>query len=505
MFSKLVRGAAPLLLFAASAVFAQAPARDRPIVADDLRRHVQVLASDEFQGRAPATEGETRTINYIVEQFRARGLEPAGVNDSWFQPVGLVERTTRSTRVSWTANGRALEFAQDRIALQGRDPRINLANAPVVFAGHGIQIASRGIDQLAGANLNGAVVILLFDAPQLDGIPPFAQRVRAVTDAGAAAVIALTGADMQWNFVTRNYQRPTTKLAAQAVPPLVGAMPLEAAQALIAAAGGDLARILDAQPGSSFRAVALPLRASIDVETEVRPYTSNNVIGRIRGSGGGAESLLYLGHWDHFGLCRPEGEEDRICNGAVDNASGIASLIEIAGRLSRGPRPARDILFLATTAEEIGLLGAEYFATHPTVPLASIAAAVNLDTVAIHAPGTPVAVIGRGVATLDAVVDATIAAAGRQLDSDGEADSFVTRQDGWALTRAGVPAVMVGGSFSDMAALQRFLEGSYHAPDDELGPDTPLAGAAEDASLMVMLGRRLADPAVYRRPAPRPN
>jgi len=497
MFRQLIRGIAPFLLAQAGMALAQT---DAPVTAADMRRHIEILASDAFQGRAPATEGETRTINYIAEQFRARGLEPAGDNGTWFQAVGLVERTTRSHNVAWSANGRTLTFDQSRIALQGREADMRLDNAPLVFAGHGVRLPERGVDQLAGAELNGAVVIILFEAPDVPGFPSFAQRVRAVTDAGAAAVIAITDADLQWNFITRNYQRPTTKLASQAVAPIVGAMPQDAAESLLAAAGGNLGRLLNDQPGSSFRAVTLPIRVNMQVTTDVRTYSSNNVLGRVRGSASSGQSLLFLGHWDHFGICRPPGEADRICNGAVDNASGIAMLIEIAGRLARQPHPPRDILFLATTSEEVGLLGAEYFASHPPVPLASIAAAINLDTVAIHPAGEPVAVIGRGVPALDLVVDSTVRALGRRLDTDSEAAAFIERQDGWALTRAGVPAIMVGGSFSNMELLNNFLSGPYHGPDDEAVPGLMLDGAAEDANLLIALGRRLADPADYQRP-----
>ena len=495
MFCRLIRAAAPFLLLSASAALAQA---DPPVTPADLRRHIETLASDAFQGRAPATEGENRTTAYIVEQFRARGLEPAGVGGGWLQPVALVERTTRTHQVSWTANGRALPFDQADIALQGREADIHFADAPVIFAGHGVRLPERGIDQLAGAAVRGAVVMLLFDPPPVPGFPAFSERVRAVTEAGASAVIAITSADLQWDFVTRNYHRPTTKLADQAVAPVVGAMPQQAAQRLIEAAGGNFERLLNAQPGSSFRAVTLPMRATLDVDTDVHAYTTHNVIGRLRGNAQTGQNLLYLAHWDHFGICRPAGEADRICNGAVDNASGIAMLIEIAGRLSRPPRPPRDILFMATTAEELGLLGAETFARAPTVPLASIVAAFNLDTVAIHHAGEPVAEIGRGNAPLDSVIDETVTAMGRRLDTDHEADSFNERQDGWALARAGVPAVMVGGSFSNLETLGAFLGGAYHTPQDEAGPNLILDGAAEDANLLVALGRRLADPSVYQ-------
>jgi len=286
------------------------------------------------------------------------------------------------------------------------------------------------------------------------------------------------------------------------LPQVVGAIPIGAAQRLVEAAGGDMTRLLNDQPGSSFRAVALPIRASLEVNTEVRRYRTNNVVGRLRGGGGTNESLLYLAHWDHFGTCRPEGEADRICNGAVDNASGIAMMLEVAGRLARQPRPPRDILFLATTAEEVGLLGAEYFAHHPVVPAQSIVAAINMDTVAIHPAGEPVAVIGRGTPALDRVIDDTVRMMNRTLDADDEAEAFVQRQDGYKLAQVGIPTVMVGGSFSNMQYLNAFLSGNYHGPADQPGGTIPLEGAAEDANLMVALGRRLADPEAYRRPAP---
>ena len=247
--------------------------------------------------------------------------------------------------------------------------------------------------------------------------------------------------------------------------------------------------------------MALPLRASLHVVTDVRNYTTNNVLGRIRGSGATGENVMFLAHWDHFGVCRPRGAPDRICNGAVDNASGVAMLIEVAGRLAQAPRPVRDIIVMATTAEEEGLLGAEYFARHPTVPLGSIVAAINLDTVAIAPAGEPVAILNRSMPALNAQVEAAATAMGRRMDTAHEADAMAERQDGWALARHGVPAIMVGGSFASMARLNAFLQGRYHQPSDQADAGIEMGGATEDANLLVALGRRLADPAVYAPPA----
>jgi hypothetical protein len=476
-----------------------APAAAEEIRPRDMMRHIEVLASDSFQGRAPGSEGETLTTAYIIAELRRRGLEPGGADGGWLQPVALVERRPLSHRTRWFAGGRTVPLGDERIALTGSEAEQRLDHAPVVFVGHGVVDRERGIDQLAGADLRGAVALMLAEGPDVPDFPSLRSRVRAVAAAGASAVIRIVDDSIPWEAVLAGAAASET-MRDVGLPPVLGSIPATEADRLARAAGTDLASLLDERPGPAFRAVPLALSASFEVSTEVRRFVSSNVVGRIRGGGGGGGSVLLLGHWDHLGLCRPEGAGDRVCNGAVDNASGIAMLIEAAGRLAAGPRPGRDVLVLATTAEEVGLLGAEHFAAQPTVPLESIVAAINLDTVAIHGRGEPVAVIGRGIPALDAAIEATATALGRPMDTSYAADAFVRRQDGWALASAGVPAVMVGGSFANMAALNAFLAGDYHGPDDEARPDIPLEGAAEDANLLVALARRLADPSLYQPP-----
>jgi Zn-dependent M28 family amino/carboxypeptidase len=491
-------------LLALPALLAAFPATAQPISPEALRRHIDVLASDAFEGREPGTEGERKAIAYIAGRMQSYGLEPAGPRNSWYQPLEIVVRRPGDQSGSWWARGRKrerIDLDRDGLILLGRSARESVAAAPVVFAGHGAVLPASGIDQLAGgADLKGAVVLILYDAPDTPGFPAFAERVKAVAARGAAAVIGIVGEKLPWPVVQRTYDAGQKRLAVQAPAPIQGVMSQKAAERLLAASGSDLARLL-AAPGPSFAPAPLRLRASLEVATAIETIATHNVIGRLRGSGATGESLVYLGHWDHLGLCAPE-ERDRICNGAVDNASGIAALLEIARALAQGPRPRRDILFLATTAEEMGLLGAEYFAARPPVPLASIVAAINMDTVAIMPKGAKVAVMGRGRPALDALIDRTVAEAGRVLDGDDEAAAFVQRQDGWALTRAGVPSIMVGGSFSDMKTLGAFLGGPYHSPADNPGAAVILDGAAEDAELMAALGRKIADPAQYPAPAP---
>jgi hypothetical protein len=483
-----------LLLIASSA-------RAEPVSPEGLRRHIDVLASDSFAGREPGTEGEQKSIAYIAGEMRSFGLEPGGPSNSWYQPLEVTIRRPGDQSSIWRVKGKKdgrIELGRDEMILFGRSARETLESAPVIFAGHGAVVPAKGIDQLAGADLKGAVVLILHDSPEGTDFPGYSQRVDAVVAAGAAAVIGIIGRELPWPVVQRVYDSGQKRLSIHPPSPLAGAMSQSAAESLVRAAGGDPAALL-ATPGPGFKPVPLKLRATFAVATDIETIRSNNVIGRIRGSGAGGQALLYLGHWDHLGLCDKEGP-DRICNGAVDNASGIAALLETARALGKGKRPRRDIIFLATTAEEMGLLGAEYFVSRPTVPLGSIVAAINMDTVAIAPKGEKVAVMGRGRPALDALIDLTVAEAGRRLDPDDEAAALVERQDGWALARAGVPAIMVGGSFSDMKRLGAFLGGPYHSPADNPGPGLVLDGAAEDTDLMIALGRRLADPEVYPWP-----
>lgn len=467
---------------------------ERPISEADLRAHVEILASDRFEGRKPGTPGETLTTDYIVRELTARGVEPGAADGAWLQPVRLVERGAARHAINVRRGDRQVELPADGFVLTGRDADASIAGAPMIFAGHGAVMRDRGIDQLAGADFTGAVALILYEGPQVEGFPAFTDRIATLRAAGAKAVIGIVGPDLPWAQVRRFAGGGSVRFDQDGLPDAYGAMSWDAAQALLRAAGMDLARMLDEQPGSSFRSVALPLRADLNVTTPVRRFTTNNVIGRIRGSGGGDQAIVLLGHWDHLGICRPEGAPDRICNGAVDNASGIAALIEAAGRLAAGPKPSRDILILATTAEEMGLLGAEAFARNPPMPRERILAGINVDTLAVAPAGTPVAVIG-GNPQMDLVIGRVAQSLGRRMDTDNEADIMTQRQDGWAFTRNGIPTIMAVGNASDMSLLQRFLSSTYHGPEDEITQTIEYGGAVEDSNLLVALARAFADPA----------
>ena len=221
------------------------------------------------------------------------------------------------------------------------------------------------------------------------------------------------------------------------------------------------------------------------------PFTAYDIIGRAPGRAPDGRVVVVMAHYDHLGVCAPEGAPDRICNGANDNASGVAALVAVAEKVAKLGLD-RDVWFVATSAEEWGLLGAKAFADSPPVALGAIIAGFNLDTIAIAPKGAPVAMVAAKGTGLEPLVRDAAAAMGRAWDGDDEAASFIRRQDGWALAQRGVPMIMAGGSFSDLKLLNAFLAEAYHSPADELRPDTELGGAVDDANLHVELVRRAA-------------
>lgn len=481
-----------LLLLAAPAPAAVEPPLDQAAI----RAHIAVLADDTFEGRKPGTVGGDKAAHYIAQQYSAMGLLPGGPDGGWYQPVPLIERTPLSAAATWHGPDGLIAIAPDSAQFGPRDAMLKLDRAGVIFGGYGVDKPDQGFADLKGVDVRGKVVLLLSGRPEGVGdVPGLEIRRRALAQAGAAAVIALTAASDPWDMIREQLNRGRTVLADEAHAPLEGALAFPAWTLLVKGSGDDPEALVKAAGRQGFRAKPLNLSLDIAARSQLRPFDSVNVIGKIPGRDRPDEALLYLAHWDHLGLCRPPGAPDRICNGAIDNASGVALMIEIAQRLKQGPQPRRSVYFVATTAEEIGLYGARVLAEKPPVPRDRIAAALNLDTVAIGPAGEPVATIGRGRTPLDPLIAEAIRKQGRRTDDSDAANAFITRQDGWALLKVGIPTVMVGGAFSDAARLATFLAGDYHKPSDDLTRLIPLDGAAEDGALQVVLGRMLADPA----------
>ncbi|MFC4291911.1 M28 family peptidase [Sphingorhabdus arenilitoris] len=462
-----------------------------------LRAHIEILASDEFAGRDPGTEGEAKTIEYIAADWAKAGLKPAAADGSWFEPVPLVRRSLGSSQLSFTQKGRKLKFADNEIVMIGRDQNYSKQRLSVMFAGHGVNADGKPVGDVSGK----LVFMLLAEADFLsEEMKSAAARRDVLIDAGAEAVVLIADNEPgSWNSIRRRSALPRLELVSRDSRAAVqGAASAEYIVGLATAANRDWDKLMRNANKADFPGVDFEITADLEVSTRVERFNSHNVIGKIAGRKKGNGAVLYMGHWDHLGICRPESAEDRICNGAVDNASGLAVLSEVAKAL-RKKKHDRDIYFLATTAEESGLLGAYAYSEKPVFPLEDIVIALNVDTIAVAPRGAKVAIIGRGTTSLDPMIEKIAEKLGRKIERSDDANAFIRRQDGWALAQKGVPAVMVGGAFADIDLLQRFLEGDYHGPEDELTASTPLGGAAQDADLHIELGKFFANARKYRR------
>ena len=341
--------------------------------------------------------------------------------------------------------------------------------------------------------LDGAIAVVMGGtAPDAPAVPA-AERNAALLAAGAAGVLLIAPSNAPWTDVAHSYATATIAGTPRR-PDFSGVVPTSLAQTLFERSAADLRKAAIAPDFRPFRGTA-----TIDISATgtIRRYTTANIVGMIPGTAKPNEAVLLSAHWDHIGICRPEGAPDRICNGAADNASGTAILIEVAKVLAKERHPARSLYFVATTAEEKGLIGADAYAAAIAETPLKVVANLNIDTTAIIPTGTPVAIVGRGNHPgIDAIVDATARSLGRKVDTDTEANIMIQRQDGWAFGKRGIPAIMATGSVSDMKQLFAYLDGPYHKPNDDLA-HIDLSGAAEDADLHVALARVLADPARY--------
>jgi hypothetical protein len=481
------------LLISATALVS-GPVMAKGVTEADLRAHIEILASDAFEGRKPGTEGEAKTVKYIAEAWANAGLKPAAADGSWFDPVPLIQRGQGSLKYAFSAKGRKLKIGSDDIILISKQADYVRSDLPLVFTGSGVKA-----DGTVAADVKGKAALVLFDAENVpDNMKSPRARREALIAAGAEAVIFVGDSQGNWPTLRRQLlSRPIALEAREKRASLEGAISSEFMVGLVTAAGQDWDKLRAHAKQADYMGEALGIDADFDVKTDIYRFNSSNVIGKIAGRKKNQGALLFMAHWDHLGICAPEGAPDRICNGAVDNASGIAVMNEVAKTLAKKKHD-RDIYFLATTAEESGLLGAYAFADKPILPLDQIILSLNVDTIAIAPRGSKVAIIGRGTTPLDAMVETVAKKTGRAIEGSTDANAFIQRQDGWALTQKGVPALMVGGSFADLNLMQTFLGSDYHGPNDELTDSTELGGAAEDADLHIALGRHFADTRKYK-------
>ncbi|MGZ8335452.1 MAG: M28 family metallopeptidase [Allosphingosinicella sp.] len=491
-----------------------------------LQRVTQQLSSDAFEGRAPGTAGEEQTVELLAREFERAGLQP-GNNGSWYQDVPLVEISAQgSPRLAVTGGAQPLAFnyRTDMVAASYRvQPRVEVANSDIVFVGYGINAPERGWNDYEGLDVRGKTVIILvndpdWSAPTLEG--PFNGRAmtyygrwtykyeEAARQGAAAAFIVhdTAPASYGWNVVENSWTGPQLYMqsadggAGQTAAN--GWLTNEAARRLLAAGGQDLDALTRAAQQRGFRPVPLTgLRASLSLDNQIRTAASRNVVGILPGTTRPDEYVLYTGHWDHLGLCREEGE-DRICNGAVDNATGTAALVALAEAHARAGRPERSIIFVAVTAEESGLLGSAYYAANPIYPLARTAGGINIDSLTMHGDARDFYAVGAGKSELDAYLQRAAAAEQLALTAEPSPQAgYYYRSDHFSMAKLGVPMVYAklgpdlvnGGRAAGDAWQSDYRANRYHGPADEFDPNWDWNGALKEMRVFYRIGRELAD------------
>jgi Zn-dependent M28 family amino/carboxypeptidase len=522
-----------LLLCAAAwaALAGAASAADAPVDAVRVLQHVKVLSSDAFEGRGPATPGETKTVAYLVEQFKAAGLQPGGdpqgTARAWTQDVPLARFATKGPiAVSVRAGGQTQTLAQGeeiaiRAAQTGID-RLTIREAPVVFVGYGVKAPERNWDDFKGVDLKGKVALVLVNDPDFEtGKGDFGGKAMTyygrwtykfeeAARQGAVGFLVIherAPAAYGWATVKNSNTNEIFDIIRQtpseAHAPLEGWVQRDLAVDLFKKAGLDFeAAKLQAQ-SRDFRPVALNgVTFSADYAVDAQKVVSKNVVGVVPGSRYPDERVVYSAHWDHLGVGLADAKGDRIYNGALDNASGTGALIELGRAFAKGPRPQRSIVFLAVTAEEKGLLGTEYYANNPLYPLATTVADLNMDGMNLNGPFKDVTSSGDAPLTLQD--DLIRVAKSRGLyyspDPNPEAGSFY-RSDHFPFAKRGVPAIsfgagedlVKGGKAAGKAAADAYIRDAYHQPADEYDASWDPAGLSQELALFHEIGRELAN------------
>ena len=496
------------------------------ITADDFAAHVQELSSDAFAGRAPGSIGEDRTVDYIKAQFARIGLQPGNGGD-WFQTVPMMETSADESAVLGLKIGdatRQLKFGDDMVVgTRTGQAHVSLKDSPLVFVGYGVDAPERNWNDYAGIDVKGKTVVMLvndpgfhgtdarlFDGDRMTWYGRWTYKFEEAARKGAAAALIIhdtAGASYGWDVVRNSWSGPQYDLPAKDDPaprlPVQGWITGEAADALFKAAGQDLAKLRAAAGRPGFRAVPLDARASLELSSRSVEKQSRNVLGLLPGSEKPDEAIVYMAHWDHLGT--HEGETgDAIYNGAVDNATGVAGILEIAEALRKAPTPPkRSVLFLAVTLEESGLLGSKYYVAHPVIPLAQTVAVINLDAMSPVGKARDLTVVGKGSSQLEDLLKAKTDRQRRRLVEESHpAAGYYFRSDHFNFAKAGVPALYIGsgsdlvegGSTAGEAASRDYNEHRYHKPGDQYDAASwKLDGIVEDLEAVQSVGEALAN------------
>ena len=494
---------------------------------DSLAASIRILASDSFQGRRPFTPGETRTIDYLIKSYTALGLEP-GNGNSYTQNVPMVEisPTAPSTLQIVSGKGKTdFRNLDDFVLWTERPDSVDvLDKSNVVFAGFGIIAPEYNWNDYAGINVKGKTVLVMVNDPGFYDSSLFKGHTmtyygrwtykyeEAIRQGAAACLIIHNTAAASYPFQvvqssnggvklhldTRN--NPSYQLSVQ------GWITGETANKVLAAAGKDSSLFIAAQH-RGFKAVPLNIQLSASVKAKEVYNVSHNVIAKITGTKYPDEHIIYSAHWDHFGIGKPDAKGDSIYNGAADNASGTASLLQIAKAFESNPaKPERTVVFLSVTAEEQGLLGSAWYGQHPIYPLSKTVANLNIDVLNTYGPTKDITYSGKGQSDLEDYLADAAGAKGRYVAPEDHPEAgHYFRSDHFNFARVGVPSLTADGGVDDLTRgipygkkmHDAYTAERYHQPSDQIDSTWDLTGGLQDVGLVYAVGEKLANSRVW--------
>jgi len=502
------------------------------ITPDGLLAHIKVLASDEFEGRAPGTKGEELSVKYITDQFKQAGLKPGNPDGTYMQEVPLAGIKSEPSMAFKVGDKTIdLKYPDDFVASSARlEPEIKIENSDVVFVGYGNVAPEYGWDDYKDVDVRGKTILMLINDPpipdpkdssKLDdkmfkgkamtyyGRWTYKYEIAAKKGAAAAVIIhetepaAYPYSVVKTSWANENYEIDAPDKNIEAVKARSW-ITLDAAKKLLADCGQDFDALKKSAITKAFRPVELDAKANINIKQQLRSFKSHNVIGKLDGSDPKLqdEYIIYTAHWDHLGR-NPELQGDQIFNGAIDNASGVGSLIQLAEAFTKlNPLPKRSVLFMATTAEEAGLLGAKFYAEHPLYPLEKTLADINIDTVNPWGKTRDIQDLSDNNSTLDDLLAAAARRNGRVMtpNSQPEKGNFY-RADHFEFSKLGVPALYTGGGKdligkpADFGKQKKddYTAHDYHQASDEVNPEWDLSGAVQDLQLLFEVGYEVAN------------
>jgi len=493
------------------------------ITPDGLLAHIKVLASDEFEGRAPGTKGEELSVKYITDQFKQIGLKPGNPDGTYTQEVPLAGIKSEP-QMLFVAGDKTVDLKNqdDFVASSARlQPEIKIDNSDVVFVGYGVVAPEYGWDDYKGVDVRGKTLLMLIgDPPVPDPKDPskldeqmfkgkamtyygrwtYKYEIAAKKGAAAAIIVHETEpAAYPWQVVRSSWGKENFELdnpnknmdAVEARSWITR----DVAKKLFADCGQDFDALKKSAVTKGFRPVTLKATATIEIKQQIRSFKSHNVIGKLEGDDPKLrdEYIIYTAHWDHLGR-HPELQGDQIFNGAIDNASGVASVLQLAAAFTKlNPPTKRSLLFMATTAEEAGLLGAKYYAEHPLYPLEKTLADINIDGINPWGKTHDLEDVTNGNSTLDDLLGQAAARQGRVMkpNSEPEKGGFY-RIDSFEFAKAGVPVLHAARGIEIIGKppgygkqkRDEFVAKHYHQPSDEVDPNWDLSGAVQDIQLL---------------------